>query len=84
MPVPTHGTHQEINHPINCPQCNPQNHQAYLMGPTWGAEDLAAAIGAMSVRRDNDSYTSLYEIVRLSNQAVLHYQLGRYHDNLGD
>lgn len=39
--------------------CSPR-----LAGLTWGAEDLPAAIGALSSREDDGSYTSPYEMVR--------------------
>ncbi|MCT2559314.1 CoA ester lyase [Tsuneonella sp. YG55] len=35
-----------------------------LMGLTWGAEDLPAAIGAASSRNDDGSYTQPYEMAR--------------------
>ncbi|MFN3388521.1 MAG: HpcH/HpaI aldolase/citrate lyase family protein [Allosphingosinicella sp.] len=35
-----------------------------LAGLTWGAEDLPAAIGAMTSREDDGSYTAPYEIAR--------------------
>lgn len=35
-----------------------------LVGLTWGAEDLPAAIGAVSVRNPDGSYTNPYELVR--------------------
>ncbi len=35
-----------------------------LMGLTWGAEDLPAAIGAATSREDDGSYTSPYEMAR--------------------
>ncbi|EQB12716.1 HpcH/HpaI aldolase/citrate lyase family protein [Sphingobium lactosutens] len=35
-----------------------------LCGLTWGAEDLPAAIGAASSRREDGSYTSPYEMAR--------------------
>ncbi len=35
-----------------------------LMGLTWGAEDLPAAIGATTSREDDGSYTSPYEMAR--------------------
>lgn len=35
-----------------------------LAGLTWGAEDLPAAIGALSARHADGSYTSPYEIAR--------------------
>ncbi|WP_293880496.1 CoA ester lyase, partial [Sphingomonas sp.] len=35
-----------------------------LVGLTWGAEDLPAAIGAISARHDDGSYTAPYEIAR--------------------
>ncbi|MFB0610735.1 HpcH/HpaI aldolase/citrate lyase family protein [Aurantiacibacter poecillastricola] len=35
-----------------------------LMGLTWGAEDLPAAIGATTAREADGSYTSPYEMVR--------------------
>jgi citrate lyase subunit beta/citryl-CoA lyase len=37
---------------------------AYLCGLSWGAEDLPAAIGAMSSREADGSYTPPYEMVR--------------------
>lgn len=37
---------------------------ARLAGLTWGAEDLPAAIGALSARHADGSYTSPYEIAR--------------------
>jgi citrate lyase subunit beta/citryl-CoA lyase len=39
--------------------CSPR-----LAGLTWGAEDLPAAIGAISSRQDDGSYTPPYEMVR--------------------
>jgi citrate lyase subunit beta / citryl-CoA lyase len=39
--------------------CSPR-----LAGITWGAEDLPAAIGAMSSREEDGSYTQPYEMVR--------------------
>jgi citrate lyase subunit beta/citryl-CoA lyase len=35
-----------------------------LLGLTWGAEDLPAAIGATSAREEDGRYTSPYEMVR--------------------
>ncbi|MDM9625390.1 CoA ester lyase [Rhizobium sp. S152] len=35
-----------------------------LLGLTWGAEDLPAAIGATTARNEDGSYTSPYEVVR--------------------
>lgn len=35
-----------------------------LAGLTWGAEDLSAAIGAVSAREDDGRYTPPYELVR--------------------
>lgn len=35
-----------------------------LAGLTWGAEDLPAAVGAMTARLDDGSYTPPYEIAR--------------------
>lgn len=35
-----------------------------LLGVTWGAEDLPAAIGASASREENGRYTAPYEIVR--------------------
>ncbi|RYD94128.1 MAG: CoA ester lyase [Sphingomonadales bacterium] len=37
---------------------------AHLMGLTWGAEDLPAAIGAASSREEDGSYTPPYQMVR--------------------
>lgn len=37
---------------------------ARLAGITWGAEDLPAAIGAMSSREDDGRYTPPYEMIR--------------------
>ena len=37
---------------------------ARLTGLTWGAEDLPAAIGALSAREDDGRYTPVYEVVR--------------------
>jgi citrate lyase subunit beta/citryl-CoA lyase len=37
---------------------------AHLLGVTWGAEDLPAAIGAASAREDDGSYTAPYQMVR--------------------
>ncbi len=37
---------------------------ARLAGLTWGAEDLPAAIGALSAREEDGSYTAPYEMVR--------------------
>lgn len=36
----------------------------HLCGLTWGAEDLPAAIGAVSAREDNGRYTPPYEMAR--------------------
>jgi citrate lyase subunit beta/citryl-CoA lyase len=36
-----------------------------LIGLSWGAEDLPAAIGATSSREDDGRYTPVYEIVRM-------------------
>ncbi len=36
----------------------------HLMGLTWGAEDLPAAIGASTARESDGRYTSPYEMVR--------------------
>ena len=36
----------------------------YLAGVSWGAEDLPAAIGAATSRRDDGSYTPPYEMAR--------------------
>lgn len=35
-----------------------------LIGLTWGAEDLPAAVGAFTARQDDGSYTPPYEVVR--------------------
>jgi citrate lyase subunit beta/citryl-CoA lyase len=35
-----------------------------LIGLTWGAEDLPAAVGAMTARLDDGSYTPPYELAR--------------------
>ena len=35
-----------------------------LAGLTWGAEDLPAAVGASTARRDDGSYTPPYEVAR--------------------
>jgi citrate lyase subunit beta/citryl-CoA lyase len=35
-----------------------------LAGLTWGAEDLPAAVGALTSRHDDGSYTPPYEVVR--------------------
>lgn len=35
-----------------------------LVGLSWGAEDLPAAIGASSSREEDGSYTAVYEVVR--------------------
>jgi citrate lyase subunit beta/citryl-CoA lyase len=40
--------------------CSPR-----LAGLTWGAEDLAAAIGASTNRRPDGGYDSLYELARM-------------------
>ncbi len=37
---------------------------SHLCGLTWGAEDLPAAIGAVSSREDDGSYTDPYRVVR--------------------
>ncbi len=37
---------------------------AHLAGLTWGAEDLPAAIGAITSRNEDGSYTAPYEMVR--------------------
>ncbi len=44
------GTYREVSH--------------HLMGLTWGAEDLPAAIGASTSRETDGRYTSPYEMVR--------------------
>ncbi len=44
------GTYREVSH--------------HLMGLTWGAEDLPAAIGASTSRESDGRYTSPYEMVR--------------------
>ncbi len=36
----------------------------YLAGVSWGAEDLPAAVGAVTAREEDGSYTSPYEIAR--------------------
>ncbi|RYY47649.1 MAG: CoA ester lyase [Sphingomonadales bacterium] len=36
----------------------------HLLGLTWGAEDLPAAIGAVSSREEDGSYTAPYQMVR--------------------
>jgi citrate lyase subunit beta/citryl-CoA lyase len=35
-----------------------------LCGLTWGAEDLSAAVGAVTAREDNGDYTAPYQLVR--------------------
>ena len=36
----------------------------HVMGLTWGAEDLSAAVGATTAREADGSYTPPYELVR--------------------
>ena len=43
-----------------------------LLGLTWGAEDLPAAIGAASSRQDDGSYTSPYEVARALTLFAAH------------
>lgn len=40
----------------------PPNHFARLAGVTWGAEDLSAAIGAISNREEDGQYSPLYDL----------------------
>lgn len=46
--------------------------QDRLLGVTWGAEDLPAAIGATSSRHDDGSYTSPYEVARALTLFAAH------------
>lgn len=46
--------------------------QDRLLGLTWGAEDLPAAIGATSSRHDDGSYTSPYEVARALTLFAAH------------
>jgi len=43
-----------------------------LLGLTWGAEDLPAAIGATTSRHDDGSYTSPYEVARALTLFAAH------------
>jgi citrate lyase subunit beta/citryl-CoA lyase len=43
-----------------------------LLGLTWGAEDLPAAIGATTSRHDDGSYTAPYEIARALTLFAAH------------
>ena len=43
-----------------------------LLGLTWGAEDLPAAIGATTSRHDDGSYTAPYEIARTLTLFAAH------------
>ena len=43
-----------------------------LLGLTWGAEDLPAAIGATTSRHDDGSYTSPYEVARAMTLFAAH------------
>lgn len=43
-----------------------------LLGLTWGAEDLPAAIGATTSRNDDGSYTSPYEVARALTLFAAH------------
>ncbi|MGQ3099532.1 MAG: HpcH/HpaI aldolase/citrate lyase family protein [Sphingopyxis solisilvae] len=43
-----------------------------LLGLTWGAEDLPAAIGAATSRQDDGSYTSPYEVARALTLFAAH------------
>lgn len=43
-----------------------------LAGLTWGAEDLPAAIGAVSSRDDNGAYTQPYEVARTLTLFAAH------------
>ncbi len=43
-----------------------------LLGLTWGAEDLPAAIGAATSRHDDGSYTSPYEVARALTLFAAH------------
>lgn len=43
-----------------------------LVGLTWGAEDLPAAIGATSSRHDDGSYTPPYEVARALTLFAAH------------
>ena len=43
-----------------------------LLGLTWGAEDLPAAIGATTSRHDDGSYTSPYETARALTLFAAH------------
>ena len=43
-----------------------------LLGLTWGAEDLPAAIGATASRHDDGSYTSRYETARALTLFAAH------------
>ncbi|MEE9432948.1 MAG: CoA ester lyase [Sphingorhabdus sp.] len=43
-----------------------------LLGVSWGAEDLPAAIGAATSRQEDGSYTSPYELVRSLSLFAAH------------
>jgi citrate lyase subunit beta/citryl-CoA lyase len=45
---------------------------AQLAGITWGAEDLPAAIGAVTARQPDGSYTAPYEMVRALTLFAAH------------
>ena len=44
----------------------------HLLGLTWGAEDLPAAIGAMTSREDDGSYTAPYHLARALTLFAAH------------
>lgn len=52
------GTYRQVSH--------------YLMGLTWGAEDLPAEIGASTSREPDGRYTSPYEMVRNMSLFAAH------------
>ena len=45
---------------------------SHLIGVSWGAEDLPAAIGAVSARAEDGSYTPPYEMVRALTLFAAH------------
>ncbi|APE29370.1 HpcH/HpaI aldolase/citrate lyase family protein [Aurantiacibacter gangjinensis] len=51
---------------------DPENAQPRLLGLTWGAEDLSAAIGAVRKRDDRGRWTDLFRIVRAQTLLTAH------------
>jgi citrate lyase subunit beta/citryl-CoA lyase len=44
---------------------------ASLLGLTWGAEDLSAAVGSLAAREDDGRYTPPYEHARTDRKSVV-------------